>query len=964
VTRLPGIAGSLFPGQFLATALPTGDRAPASGEALERKRRQLERWWQTVESSSGPATGLRALFDNVAMPFFGALGFRATTATFERARIVVSLDAGSSGTMGLIVTAWAARSSTAWRDVVNAARTLGAEWCFLLSPPFLSLVDARGHASRRSVDFTLPDVLAPSSFPAFWAIARSGAPLPALLATASGFQDRVRADLQVGVADALRAFGTVVRPGAHTLDESLTLVYRILFLLFAESRDLVPRSHPLYDEAYTITRRCREAAAGTQHAGLWDALAAITRLLRVGCRIDDLVVRPFNGRLFARASARSLETGRATTRSTPRTARRDEAAGRALAALGTRPNRAGRIGIEYADLGVEQLGAVYERVLDLDHSGAHSAARKQTGTFYTPQPLAEFVVRRTFAPLVNGATSDAILALRVVDPAMGSGAFLVAACRHLAAAYTRALIGEGRCSEADLDESEQANIRRLIAERCLFGVDANPVAVQLARLSLWLATLARGKPLGFLDHRLRVGNSLIGAAPDDLRRLSMRRQSADLPLLDLETGALEDAMGRMTRPLLALAARRDETIDDVRAKEAAWAQLSGDEAPLNRWRTAADLWCARWFWPGQPPAPAEGRAALDALLRADMTLNRTNLERWLSHTHALAATHRFFHWPLEFADIFYDESGRVRSAPGFDAVIGNPPWEMLRRDPKEGHGALERRNHSLVRFVRESGLYPSCDRGHMNLYQPFLERALSLAKPGGRVGMILPWGLSADDGAAHLRARLLDRSTLDTVVGLDNADAIFPIHRGVRFVVVVAGAGGRTREVRARFGIRTNAELDALPARDDPASSAYPIRLTPAQLALVGGRTRRFPDARSNTDLDLLAHVAGAGPPLGSPEGWNLQFGRELNVSDDRGSFGSAGLPAIEGKHLQPFHGPAARDPPGSPAAPAGSTIRAAASRVSRCLGSREPRHAHRSDRPGRGRHDAHAVLPSDRGLD
>ena len=187
------------------------------------------------------------------------------------------------------------------------------------------------------------------------------------------------------------------------------------------------------------------------------------------------------------------------------------------------------------------------------------------------------------------------------------------------------------------------------------------MAVQLARLSLWLTTLARGKPLGFLDHRLRVGNSLIGASPDDLRRLTMRRQSADLPLLDLETGGLEDAMGRMTRPLLALAARRDDTVDDVRAKEAAWARLSGDEAPLDRWRTAADLWCARWFWPGQPPAPAEVRAALDALLRHDTTLGRANVDALAQPAHALAAAHRFFHWPLEFADIFYDESGRVRT---------------------------------------------------------------------------------------------------------------------------------------------------------------------------------------------------------------------------------------------------------------------------------------------------------------
>ena len=965
MNRLPGIAGSLFPGQFLATALRPAVVAPLSGEILERKRRHLEQWWQKVEFSCGPATGLRTLFDNVAMPLFGTLGFRATGARFERTRIVVRLETPACAAVGLIVAAWAARSSSAWREVISAAGALDADWCFLLGPPFLSLVDARGHASRRSADFTLPEALSTESFLSFWTLTHSGAfdrmhtgpaqpaatRIDALLATARGFQDRVRADLQLGVTEALRAFSGVVKSGDDGFGESLTLVYRILFLLFAESRDLVPRSHPLYEDAYTVTARCRETAAGNHPAGLWDGLAAITRLLRVGCHIDDLVVQPFNGRLFARASARSLESGRPASRSTTRSTRRDRAAERALAALGTRRSQAGLIGIDYADLGVEQLGAVYERVLDLDpkpisegpaarlraNITTHSSKRKQSGTFYTPQPLAEFVVRRTLAPLVTGATSDAILSLRVVDPAMGSGAFVVAACRYLATAYARALVDEGRCAAVDLDDSERANIRRLIAERCVAGVDANPVAVQLARLSLWLTTLARGKPLGFLDHRLRVGNSLIGASPDDLRRLAMRRLSADLPLLDLEAGSLEDAMSRMTRPLMQLVTRRDETIDDVRAKEAAWARLSGDDAPLHRWRTAADLWCARWFWPGQPPTAAETRAVLDALLRRDTTLGRASLARWLRQTQSLAAAHRFFHWPLEFADVFYDESGQVLREPGFDAVIGNPPWEMLRRDregnhtareprnpaPRQARGALspskggtseprpsrdsgrpefgEGRNRQLMRFVRESGLYPSCDRGHMNLYQPFLERALSLAKPGGRVGMILPWGLSVDDGASSLRARLLDRSTLETVVGLDNADGLFPIHRGVRFVVIVARAGGRTREIRGRFGIRTSAELDGLPARDDPAASAYPIRLTPERLAVIGGRSRRFPDARSQQDLDLLDHVTNVGAPLGSRHGWGLQFGRELNASDDRSSFGVEGLPVIEGKHLRPF---------------------------------------------------------------
>ena len=908
MTKVQGISGSLLPEQFLATVLSRGP--DGRDERLEQKRRQLERWWQVVESRHGPASGLHALFDDVAMPLFGTLGFRASQARIERGRFIVRLDTAASTPVALIVAPWASRPSLAWRELVAAAREIGADWCFLLGTPFLSLVDVRGHASRRGLEFRMPDVWQSSSFGPFWTIAHAGAfdapvrggltNLDALVAAARGFQDRVRADLQIGVTAALRALRPVVTSGAGAFDESLTLVYRMLFLFFAESRDLVPRSHPIYAGAYALAAQCQAAVAGGRQPGLWDGLAAITRLLRTGCRIDDLVVAPFNGRLFARASATTLEAGPPGARSTPRVAKRDAAVQRAVVALGTRMGRAGLEHINYADLGVEQLGAVYERVLDLDpdrldddhaardvrtRSGAHSERRKQTGTFYTPQPLAEFVVRRTLAPLVAGASSDAILALRVVDPAMGSGAFLVAACRYLAAAYARALVAEGRCAETDVDDRERANIRRLVAERCLAGVDANPVAVQLARLSIWLTTLAAGKPLGFLDHRLRVGNSLIGASPDDLRRLTMKRAWADQPLFDLEFGGLEDAMSRMARPLLELAERPDDSIADIHAKEAAWARLTGDASPLRRWRDAADLWCARWFWRGQPPSPQEVRAALDALLRDDRTLASATLSQWLDQARSVAAHQRFFHWPLEFTDVFYQTTGEVRDRPGFDAVVGNPPWEMV----------------PLVGFIRDSGLYPSCDRGHLNLYQPFLERSLSLTRTGGRTGLILPWGLAVDDGATALRRRLLDRTTLETLVGLDNTEALFPIHRGVRFLVIVAKAGGRTREVRARFGVRTASQIDDLPDRDDPAESAYPIRLTSDGLRTVGGRTRRFPDVRSDRDLLLLEHVASMGAALGSREGWNVQFGRDLNATDDRDSLGTSGLPVIEGKHLQPF---------------------------------------------------------------
>jgi hypothetical protein len=652
----------------------------------------------------------------------------------------------------------------------------------------------------------------------------------------------------------------------------------------------------------------------------------------VGCRHEDFTVSAFNGPLFARTAARSLESRRSSTRkSRRRTEAREQAAKAALAALGSRAGRSGRESISYKDLGVEQLGAVYERVLDLDpgragadcagppgrrpkaSSSGHSAARKQSGTFYTPQPLAEFVVRRTLAPLVAGRSSDDILALRVVDPAMGSGAFLVAACRYLARAYARALVDEGRASTSDFDAPERAALRRLVAERCLAGVDRNPVAVQVARLSLWLTTLAHGKPLGFLDHRLRVGNSLIGAAPEDLlrvhgggagargtRRPHGARGERDLPLFAGE--AVEHAVRSTVRPLRALLARRDDTVGDVRAKEILWRQLSGDAGPLFPWRQAATLWCARWFWPptSNAPSPAELRALLDAVLNRDRTLREAHVADRLTIAGRVGGLERFFHWPLEFPDVFYDETA-LSPRGGFDAVIGNPPWEMLRRDPADEPDADRRR---LVRFIRDSGLYPSCDRGHVNLYQPFLERALSIARPGGRVGLILPWGVAVDDGAALLRTRLLKDAALDTLVGLDNRSGLFPIHRGLRFLVTIATIGRAAGDIRARFGVTQASELAVLPEQGDAAEggeAAFPVRLTPRQISVVGGATLRIPDARRGGDLELLERLATSMPRLGDATFWSARFGRELNATESRWHCGPTGLPILEGKHIGRF---------------------------------------------------------------
>lgn len=938
MTLLPGVSGTLFPSRFLTATLTGGlGRAGPTGPDDEF-RRQLRAWWNRVESTCGPATGVRALFDLAAMPLAALLGFRAHDAIFDRAHVAARLCTRRGATVALLVLPWASRPSRVWRLIAGTTRDVGADWCLLLSPPFLTLVDGRGQAIRRNLDFTLPDALHDASLPALWLLCRAGAfdtgvtaegdratVLDLLAARATHFQDTVRQDLQAGVVQAIVAIGGVIDKrrwsAASRFDEALTLVYRVLFLLFAESRGLLPHRHPIYGPGYALGSLCREAASHTPVTGLWDGLAAITRLSRSGCDTTDLIVRPFNGRLFARASAPSLE-GRTSARlATPASRRRDVAMTSAIAALGTRGGRAGREEISYADLGVEQLGAVYERVLDLDPHALpeqmpqtarflpgprrHSRRRKETGTFYTPQPLAEFVVRRTLSPLVRGATADDILSLRIVDPAMGSGAFLVAACRFLAHAYETAIVDEGQCAETDLDEGERASIRRTIATRCLAGVDSNPVAVQLARLSLWLTTLARDKPLTFLDHRLRIGDSLLGTSPDDLWRLRPRdsRRAATGDRTLFMAGELDDAMRQTALPLKQLHERADNTVADVRARERLWASISGDTSPLAPWRTACDLWTARWFWPRSDglgvPSPAETAATVDAITRGDRTLQIDRVRRRIAAARMAVTARHFFHWPLEFADVFYGEHGLARERPGFDAVIGNPPWEVLRRDSGDQSGD----DHGqMLAFLRQSGHYPSCDRGHLNLYQAFVDRSLSIARAGGRIGLVLPWGFASDDGSTSLRTRVLTGGAVDSLVGLDNSEGIFPIHRGLRFVVLVASPGTPVREIRARFGVRSLGDIDELPGEDEAGErSAFPVRLTADTIRAVGGPALRIPDAREPADLDWLHRIARTFPALGDAAGWSVQFGRELNATEDRASFGAEGLPVIEGKHVMPF---------------------------------------------------------------
>lgn len=931
-----GLAGSLLSHDGLARAVPAALRGRLGEDQCDGARRQILRWYALAREEVGPASSPRTVFDRLAAPLARSLGFRVVPAGDRPGPYVRAvLYAQAAPAAAMIVTAWGMDPGAAWRETVHHGIGSGVRWCFCVTGPLLRLFDARRTYSRRHLEFDLAVAMDdPEAFAMLWGLLRADALVPAgragapILEQAVRLCERhradVRASLQHGVHDALlhllNAFATAGRRGrrrsslAAMFDESLIVAYRILFLLFAEARGLVPKWHPVYRDSYTLESMRGRIEIQPNPGGLWETLQAIARLAHRGCRAGALRVPPFNGPLFSPSDAPLAD-------SLPLD---DGVVRQALLALTTRAGSAGVERISYADLGVEQLGGVYERILDYEpgvESGRSGAItlrpaerRRTTGTFYTPRALAEYLVRRTLAPLVDGAPPERILSLRILDPAMGSGAFLVASCRYLASAYEAALVREGAVAAGDVTSEERASFRRTIAQRCLFGVDVNPMAVQLGRLSLWLATLSADRPLTFLDHRLRAGNSLVGASLQDIcrRPSGTRTHAASLPLFDV--ARLDEAVQAAVTPRLALAADPADTLGQVRGKERLLARLNDRDGPLGRWKAVADLWCARWFgesWTARGAKSDVRRAALhhgtfaalaDELLGRQAALPPRVSVELLGQARATAERERFFHWTLEFPEVFHAGDGSPLAAPGFDAVLGNPPWEMLRGDRGDARtrrAAVEAAGR-LTEFARGSGVYPLRGGGHANLYQLFVERALSLLRRGGRFGMVLPSGLATDHGCALLRRHLFDRTTIDTFACIENREAVFPIHRGLKFLLVGGAAAGATASLPYRGGIRSADALDALPdlGVDDEA-----VPVPRALLERMSGPQLAVPDIRTRTDLDLASALAFSAPALGDEDGWHVEFGRELNATDDRPHFSERGrgLPVIEGKQIQPF---------------------------------------------------------------
>lgn len=596
-------------------------------------------------------------------------------------------------------------------------------------------------------------------------------------------------------------------------DNSLTLLYRLLFVFYAEARDLLPLTvNKSYRDKYSIHRLTQEIdetlAKGYQlsaKSGIYySRLTDLFKLINEGD--PDLGVPEYNGGLFNPEEHPFLEEHTIA----------DAFLVRAIHQLARiQDKKLGReVAVDYNTLSERHLGSIYEGLLEFkpriadsdlviikekgstkyapadkhpEKKAAYSKGelylandkgeRKASGSYYTPEYIVNYIVENTLDPLTREAQEkvkalkpevdkavakweklkeqkqgleptdkydraiaqerekllEPYLSLKVLDPAMGSGHFLARATDFLAVAIATDPYIEppGEIGE----DSELTYYRRRVVESCIYGVDLNPLAVELAKLTLWLSTVAKNKPLSFLDHHLRCGNSLIGARLDDLQQLPANkkkttRPSEQLALFDKETLAKD--IGLSVGDLTLIQSLPSDTVADIKEKERILKELV--ERRRLRYKRVADLWVSHYF--GNEMDNKLYGSLLAMILGKGSIIGAKQAKPYLKQAEALAKERRFFHWELEFPEVFYDANGNRKPNAGFDAVIGNPPYVGF-----HGFEDVKPVLHEL--FITT--------RGKFDIYIPFWERSLTLLREGGVVSFICPSGFMKREHGTGLR---------------------------------------------------------------------------------------------------------------------------------------------------------------------------------------------------------------------
>ena len=752
-------------------------------------------------------------------------------------------------------------------------------------------------------------------------------------------------------------------------EAALILLYRLLFILYAEDRDLLPVREARYEEyglrekvrADIGRRKDRNDTFSDTAARYWSVVEDLCRAIDVGDK--SIGLPPYNGGLFDAKKTPLLAKIRLG----------DSVMAVVIDALSFEHTPEGRKYINYRDLSVQQLGSIYERLLEheVTREGGNVIirpnvfARKGSGSYYTPDDLVGLIIRETINPLVETRMAafsaklaelettqpdkdlrvmtlaaydpaEQLLNLKICDPAMGSGHFLVslvdymadqvitamaeAAAQVIFGDYISPLIariaairttilrnaGERGWTVAPEQLDDRHIVRRMVLKRCIYGVDKNIMAVELAKVALWLHTFTVGAPLSFLDHHLRCGDSLFGSwVSSGIDRAT--KLGAPLFLYEPMTRAMRAATSMqiiegLTDAEIAEAHRSKDVFDEVRDMTAPlnamlWLIHALDWLDL---KSKADKIAVQAFFMGQfgdPVLVAMGKKKLKT-----SSVDGGRFAEILEQVNALVAEEAYLNWQVAFPGVWSDWEGKGLTG-GFDAMIGNPPWDRMKLQQVEWFAArrpeialaqrasdrarmiatLEKakdplardfakaneRAEAAVRMARNCGDYPLLSGGDVNIYSLFVERAMTLVKRDGMVGLLTPSGIASDKTAAPFFKGVATGGRLKALYDFENrrtrfnAPPFFPdVDSRFKFCAMIASPSPVKSDTLCAFFLQDVSELQdpercfPLSAKDfsylNPNTGTAPIFRTRRDAALTTAIYSRLPvlvDDSSGTEV-------------------------------------------------------------------------------------------------------------------
>ena len=719
--------------------------------------------------------------------------------------------------------------------------------------------------------------------------------------------------LSPGVKRAIESLGTgFLRHPANNLHHQLTdkelttedlreallrLVYRLLFCFVAEDRGLLldPNADIIAKQRYSewfSTSRLRRIATrrrGSGHADLWQALSIVLNGLGQEAGRPELGL-PGLGGLFDTGTI-DVVVGAQLANEPLLSAIRHLTV---VQPAGGGPKRV----VDYRNLGAEELGSVYESLLEFvpryDPStrtftleNAAGNDRKTSGAYYTPSSLIDCLLDSALDPLLDEAEratdpQGALLAITVCDPACGSGHFLVAAAKRIAARLSAVRARANSNSSAEPTIIDDQSAMHDVVERCIYGVDLNPMAAELAKVSLWLESVQPGRALSFLNGHIKVGNALLGTTPallaagipDDaytaLDGDDKKIAAAHKKLNKTERGGQDDLFSNagisvstasLAAQVAAVEALPKASLTDVHLTAQRFRDF--DTSPeLRTARLVADAWCAAFVVGKTTDIPAITHATLTRLQKnppafeqgqqADGVADLASAEAEL--VQRTSEQYKFFHWHLEFPQIFRVADDVGEEGPGwqggFSCVLGNPPWDKLSPDSREFFGDLvdgiralpqdekderidellqqdafrnrwldhQRYLFATVHFLKRSGRFTmfaegNLGKGDFNAYRSFVETALTIARTDGFASQVTPGNLYGGANASAIRKHLFDRCRLQDVLGLINTRRHWFAEVDIdRFAAYAARIGGVTESFATRFGLDQPSDLAQPPS--------------------------------------------------------------------------------------------------------------------------------------------------------